>query len=85
MVKHHVVFGSIVVPGVVFVEMALEATKELFGHGVRITDVCLGGFWGARGMMEIYGFYRDFIGILIGIYGTSSRVICNFIAFHGNL
>ena len=41
MVKHHVVFGSIVVPGVVFVEMALEATRELFGHGVRITDVCL--------------------------------------------
>ena len=48
-VKHHVVFGSIVVPGVVFVEMALEATKELFGHGVRITDVCLGGFWGPGG------------------------------------
>ena len=65
-VKHHVVFGSIVVPGVVFVEMALEATKELFGHGVRITDVCLGEpleVLGARGMMEIYGFYRDFIGI----------------------
>lgn len=41
-VKHHVVFGSIVVPGVVFVEMALEATKELFGAGVRITDVPLG-------------------------------------------
>lgn len=40
-VKHHVVFGSIVVPGVVFVEMALEATRELFGHGVRITDVWL--------------------------------------------
>ena len=27
------VFGSIVVPGVVFVEMALEATRELFGPG----------------------------------------------------
>ena len=38
-VKHHVVFGSIVVPGVVFVEMALEATREMFGAGVRITDV----------------------------------------------
>ena len=38
-VKHHVVFGSIVVPGVVFVEMALEATREMFGPGVRITDV----------------------------------------------
>lgn len=47
-VKHHVVFGSIVVPGVVFVEMALEATKELFGHGVRITDVCLDA-WGILG------------------------------------
>lgn len=37
-VKHHVVFGSIVVPGVVFVEMALEATREIFG-AARITDV----------------------------------------------
>eukprot|EP00439_Symbiodinium_sp_Y106_P081712 s190_g20.t2 len=37
-VKHHVVFGSIVVPGVVFVEMALEATREMFG-AARITDV----------------------------------------------
>ena len=59
-VKHHVVFGSIVVPGVVFVEMALEATKELFGHGVRITDVCLGGFWGPGGWWKS----MDFIGIL---------------------
>ena len=55
-VKHHVVFGSIVVPGVVFVEMALEATKELFGHGVRITDVCL-GLGDGRGMMEMDGSY----------------------------
>ena len=38
-VKHHVVFGSIVVPGVVFVEMALEATQELFGTDVSVTNV----------------------------------------------
>ncbi|CAE8721031.1 unnamed protein product, partial [Polarella glacialis] len=41
-VSHHVVFDSIVVPGVVFVEMALEATKKLFGHGVvRLKDVTM--------------------------------------------
>eukprot|EP00931_Biecheleriopsis_adriatica_P047752 TRINITY_DN27548_c0_g2_i1.p1 TRINITY_DN27548_c0_g2~~TRINITY_DN27548_c0_g2_i1.p1 ORF type:complete len:4734 (-),score=1179.49 TRINITY_DN27548_c0_g2_i1:215-14152(-) len=40
-VKHHVVFGSIVVPGVVYVEMALEATKQLFGYGVRLTDISM--------------------------------------------
>ena len=38
-VKHHVVFGSIVVPGVEFTEMALEATRKLFGHGAALTDM----------------------------------------------
>ena len=28
-------FGSIVVPGVVYVEMALEAVRALLGHGER--------------------------------------------------
>jgi hypothetical protein len=40
-VKHHVVFGSIVVPGVVYVEMALQATRELFGHGARLTNITM--------------------------------------------
>lgn len=38
-VKHHVVFSSIVVPGVVYVEMALQATRELFGHEAKLTDI----------------------------------------------
>jgi len=40
-VKHHVVFGSIVVPGVVYVEMALQATRKLFGHGAHLTDITM--------------------------------------------
>jgi acyl transferase domain-containing protein len=40
-VKHHVVFGSIVVPGVVYAEMALQATRELLGHEARLTDVSM--------------------------------------------
>ena len=38
-VKHHVVFGSIVAPGVVYVEMAMQATRELFGHEAKLTDI----------------------------------------------
>ncbi|CAK9102644.1 unnamed protein product [Durusdinium trenchii] len=40
-VSHHVVFGSIVTPGVVYVEMALEATRKLFGHDVALKDVTM--------------------------------------------
>eukprot|EP00931_Biecheleriopsis_adriatica_P048348 TRINITY_DN27935_c0_g1_i1.p1 TRINITY_DN27935_c0_g1~~TRINITY_DN27935_c0_g1_i1.p1 ORF type:complete len:5156 (-),score=1260.04 TRINITY_DN27935_c0_g1_i1:82-15549(-) len=40
-VAHHVVFGSIVTPGVVYVEMALEATRKLFGQGVQLKDVTM--------------------------------------------
>ena len=40
-VKHHVVFGSIVVPGVVYGEMALEATRELFGHKAQLTNMSM--------------------------------------------
>ena len=40
-VSHHVVFGSIVTPGVVYVEMALEATRKLFGHKAQLRDVTM--------------------------------------------
>ena len=40
-VSHHVVFGSIVTPGVVYVEMAMEATRKLFGHDVALRDVTM--------------------------------------------
>lgn len=40
-VSHHVVFGSIVTPGVVYVEMALEATRKLFGHKTQLRDVTM--------------------------------------------
>ena len=40
-VSHHVVFGSIVTPGVVYVEMALEATRKLFGHRTQLRDVTM--------------------------------------------
>ena len=40
-VSHHVVFDSIVTPGVVYVEMALEATRKLFGPKTQLRDVAM--------------------------------------------
>lgn len=37
-VSHHVVFGSIVTPGVVYVEMAMEAARKLFGFEMALKD-----------------------------------------------
>jgi acyl transferase domain-containing protein/NADPH:quinone reductase-like Zn-dependent oxidoreductase/NAD(P)-dependent dehydrogenase (short-subunit alcohol dehydrogenase family)/acyl carrier protein len=38
-VSEHVVFGSIVVPGVVYVEMALESVRMLFGPDTYLRDM----------------------------------------------
>ena len=38
-VCEHVVFGSIVVPGVVYTEMALEGVRLLFGSEAFVADI----------------------------------------------